>query len=107
MTRVPLTLVKLLSVCKVIKCFRFLRKGEGLGRKRRNGWFFREGTQTPKRREMAAIKSIIRSISVVSVAMMGMERWNSKDCQTRIKWYRQKEEVSLAAGRGVRDTGEG
>ncbi|GBN73735.1 hypothetical protein AVEN_221817-1 [Araneus ventricosus] len=38
-----------------------------------------------------------------------MGRWNSKDCQTRVEWFkvrRQKEEVRLDAGLGVRDTGE-
>ncbi|GBM58745.1 hypothetical protein AVEN_183574-1 [Araneus ventricosus] len=37
-----------------------------------------------------------------SEAMMGMGRWNSKGCQTRVKWFkvrRQKEEISLAASR--------
>ncbi|GBM77768.1 hypothetical protein AVEN_22167-1 [Araneus ventricosus] len=72
-------------------------------------WCFRSGTQTTKTREWGAIKSTVWSISVVSVTMMGMGRRNSKGCLTRVKWFkvqRQKEVVSLAAGRGVRDTGE-
>ncbi|GBN06125.1 hypothetical protein AVEN_131763-1 [Araneus ventricosus] len=43
--------------------------------------------------------------------MRGMGRWNSKGCQTRVKRFkeewRQKAEISLAAGREVRDIGEG
>ncbi|GBN12670.1 hypothetical protein AVEN_176979-1 [Araneus ventricosus] len=67
-------------------------------------------TNTKKKRMGVGIKSMVRSISVVSVTTMGVGRWNSKGCQTRVKWFivrRQKEEVSLAADRGVRDTGEG
>ncbi|GBL81684.1 hypothetical protein AVEN_93467-1 [Araneus ventricosus] len=40
---------------------------------------------------------------------MGMGSWNSKGCRTRVKGFkvqRQKEEVSLAAGLGIRDTEE-
>ncbi|GBM10888.1 hypothetical protein AVEN_42141-1 [Araneus ventricosus] len=104
MTRAPLSLGTPMLVCKVIvNRVSFLQKGEGLGRKRRNG-ASGQGHKI-KKKKRGSHKCIISSISVVSVAMMG--RWNSKGCQTRVKWFkvhRQKEDVSLAAGRGVRDT---
>ncbi|GBM08308.1 hypothetical protein AVEN_101437-1 [Araneus ventricosus] len=65
-------------------------------------------TETKKMR-MGSHKKHNMKYFVVFVEMMGMGRWNSKGCQTRVKWFkvqRQREEVSLADVREVRETGE-
>ncbi|GBL92853.1 hypothetical protein AVEN_4554-1 [Araneus ventricosus] len=88
MTRGHLPSVCYCQYVKLLKVNRVHSYRRERTREKKKECCFRSGTQTPKRREWGAIKSIIRSISVFSVVMMGMGRWNSKGCQARVKWFK-------------------